>query len=337
MGPGPEGSSKADAQNALLPLALRAFPSPALSDGSLDSPTLQRTLASATTPAPWTPYSPFPDASAIMPSEPGVTRETLVMTPQTEHGSGQPNLASDMNLIVGGALAPISEVAPQRPVVKAGPGLRLPSFEAMGIASPHPDKIGLLGADAGLARERALGLALRSRSDPGRVESTTCLTPDIGSTPGLQHIQSPKPNPHPQQTPLHQYVHTLTPPAETGEPTWRPSIMTAVMDSPDTEPGLVSGQAETGDESVQAASGAMQNVTISAPAITGERTWLEEAVQAIRQSRYSCTHGNTLTTYNSFQPQNSVNTHTAVEGFVACTPQSFTDRPCIHQHYRSDP
>ena len=77
-------------------------------------------------------------------------------------------------------------------------------------------------------------------------------------------------------------MHTLTPPAETGEPNWRPSLMTAVMDSPDTESGLVVSQAEAGDQSVQAASGAMQSVTISEPAITGERSWLEEAVQAIR-------------------------------------------------------
>ena len=287
MGPDSEGSSKADAQNnALLPLALRAFPSPALSDGSLDSPTLQRTLASATTPAPWTPYSAYPEASAIMPAEPGASRETLIMTPQSERSNS--SLASDMNLIVGGALAPI----PQRPLVKAGPGLRLPSFEAMGIASPHPDNIGLPGADnaaASLARERILGLALRSRSDPGRVEGTTLLSPDIGSAPDLQQLPSPKSSSHPQPTPLHQYVHTLTPPAETGEPSWRPSIMTAVMDSPNTEPGLAVSQADAGDQSVQAASGAMQNVTISTPAITGERSWLEEAVQAIRQSQSTYT------------------------------------------------
>ena len=65
--------------------------------------------------------------------------------------------------------------------------------------------------------------------------------------------------------------------------------MTAVMDSPNTEPGLAVSQADAGDQSVQAASGAMQNVTISTPAITGERSWLEEAVQAIRQSQSTYT------------------------------------------------
>jgi hypothetical protein len=279
MGPS-EGSSKADARNVDLPLALRAFPSPALSDGLLDSPTLQRTLASFNAPTPWTPYSAFPEASAIMPSEPGASQEALVMTPPAEQiSASMPSLTGDMNLIVGGALAPISDVAPQRLVAKAGPGLRLPSFEAMGIASPHSDSICLPGIDnaaASLARERNLGLALRSRSDPGRVESHALLTPDIGGAPDLKQVQSPQP-------PLQQFLHTLTPPAETGEPHWRPSIMTAVMDSPDTEPEMPTDQTEAGDESIQAASGAMQSVTISTPAITGERSWLEEAVQAIRQ------------------------------------------------------
>jgi hypothetical protein len=60
------------------------------------------------------------------------------------------------------------------------------------------------------------------------------------------------------------------------------------MDSPDTEPGMPPvSQAEADDQSVQAASDAMQSVTISAPAISGERSWLEEAVQAIRQSQFT--------------------------------------------------
>jgi hypothetical protein len=288
MGPDLEGSSKADARHVDLPLALGAFPSPALSDGLLDSTTRQRTLASVTTPTPWTPYSAFPEASAIMPSEPGAVREALIMTPPAEQLSASlPSLTGDMNLIVGGALAPISDVAPQRLVAKAGPGLRLPSFEAMGIASPHSDSICLPGLDsaaASLARERNLGLALRSRSDPGRVECHALVTPDIGGAPDLKQVQPPQPGSHLPQPPIHQFLHTLTPPAETGEPHWRPSIMTAVMDSPDIEPEMPTGQAEAGDESVQAASGAMQSVTISTPAITGERSWLEEAVQAIRQS-----------------------------------------------------
>jgi hypothetical protein len=72
--------------------------------------------------------------------------------------------------------------------------------------------------------------------------------------------------------------------------------MTAVMDSPDTEPGMPVSQAEAGDQSVQAASGAMQSVTISAPAISGERSWLEEAVQAIRQFRSTHVWRKLLTT-----------------------------------------
>lgn len=286
MGPVREASSKADAQNAPLPLALRAFPSPALSNGSLDSPTLQKTLAFVTSPALWTPYSIFPETSSVMPSEPGASKEALVVTPPAEQsGTNQSSLGTEMNIIVGGALAPMSDVAPQRLVAKTGPGLRLPSFEAMGIASPRPDNVCLIVADttvAGAARERALGLALRSRSDPGRVEASAFHSPGVGSKPDLEPVTSPRPCSHPQQTPLHQYVHTLTPPAETGEPGWRPAIMTAAMDSPDMDSGLVPSEAEESDQAVKAASGAMQNVNISAPIITGERSWLEDAVQNVR-------------------------------------------------------
>jgi hypothetical protein len=221
-----------------------------------------------------------------MPSEPGASRETTIMTPPAEQpGALQSDFASDMNMIVGGALAPIPDVAPQRLVApKAGPGLRLPSFEAMGIASPHPDSVRLPGVDS--VREHVLGLALRSRSDPGRVNDSVFRTPDIGGESGLHRMLPPMQGSHPQQTPLHRFPHTLTPPAEKGEPTWRPSIATAVMDSRDPEAGVAASKEESSDESIRAASGAMQSVTITAPAITGDRSWLEEAVQAIRQSHF---------------------------------------------------
>lgn len=317
MGPASEASSNADAQNALLPLALRAFPSPALSNGSLDSPTLQRTLASVTTPPPWTPISAFPEGQSLVPSEPGAAQQTTVMTPPAEQaGAGQPNPLDDMNIIVGGALAPVSDVVPQRPVAKAGPGLRLPSFEAMGIAAPLPGSDGALG----VARERALGLALRSRSVPARVEGP-CLTPDLQSGSVFNEIQSPKSGSHHQSTPLHQYVHTLTPPAETGEPNWRPSIMTAVMDSPNPEAGAPVSQSGASDDSIQAASGAMQNVTISTPAISGERSWLEDAVQAIRQYlNFLCMHVKCATNnITSSQPQNIRSPKSTLEGLISCS------------------
>ena len=203
------------------------------------------------------------------------------MTPPADH----PDLAADMgftndmNVIVGGTLQPIPDQQnPQRLVAKAGPGLRLPSFEAMGIASPRPDYFPPVadGAVAGAARDRALSFGSRSHSHPGRVEMPSFPTPDIGDAPGPDRTQSPRP--------CLQYVATLTPPAETGDPSWRPSIMTAVMDSPNIESqsALPPSQDEPSNQSISAASDAMQNVTISAPATTGERAWLEGAVQALR-------------------------------------------------------
>ena len=292
MGPAWEASSTRPGHNALLPDhclltdTLTPLISPALSTNSyLHSPTLQKTLAT-----PCSPYSAAPGTSTILPSEPGATRQAPVMTPPAEHLDGAAN--ADMNVLVGGTLQPISDQQySQRLVAKAGPGLRLPSFEAMGIASPRPDYFPPIadGETAGAARDRALGLGSRSHSHPGRSEMPSFHTPDIGDAPELDRIQSPRPCLQPQQSQVHQYVATLTPPAETGDPSWRPSIMTAAMDSPNIEgqSASLSGQEGTSNQSINAASDAMQSVTISAPATSGDHAWLEGAVQALRESHAS--------------------------------------------------
>ena len=159
----------------------------------------------------------------------------------------------------------------------------------MGIASPRPDYFPPIadGETAGAARDRALGLSSRSHSHPGRSEMSmpSFHTPDMSGAPEPDRNQSPRPRLQSQPSQVHQYVHTLTPPAETGDPNWRPSIMTAAMDSPDIEAQSASlpSQEGTSNQSINAASDAMKSVTISTPATTGERAWLEGAVQALRE------------------------------------------------------
>jgi hypothetical protein len=348
MGPAWQASSTRPGHNALLPdhcLLVDAnrtpLTSPALSTNSyLHSPTLQKTLATT----PCEPYSAVPGASAILPSEPGPIRHPPAMTPPAD----QPDVAAemgfnnDMNVIVGGALQPSPDQQnPQRLVAKAGPGLRLPSFEAMGIASPRPEYFPPIsdGAIAGAARDRALSFGSLSHSHPGRVEIAPFQTPDIGVAPGLDRTQSPKACLQPQQNPVHQYVATLTPPAETGDPSWRPSIMTAVMDSPNIESPAapLPSQSEPSSQSISAASDAMQNVTISEPATTGERAWLEGAVQALREScaasRILCEQSTNISC--SLESQNITNTKPTLEGSITRTSQSFTYGPRIYQHHRS--
>lgn len=300
MGPAWEASSTRPGHDALLPdhcLLVDALShgrpppltSPALSTNSfLHSPTLQKTLASTSPCSPYSPYSAAPGSSTVLPSEPGATRQAPAMTPPADVVAADMHPTTDMNVLVGGALQPIpdqQQQQPQRSVAKTGPGLRLPSFEAMGIASPRPDYFPPVADDqiAGAARDRALSLGSRSHSHPGRVEMSSFQTSDIGDAPRLDRVQSPRPCL--QRNPVHQYVQTLTPPAETGDPSWRPSIMTAVMDSPniESESALPPSQDEPSNQSVSAASDAMQNVSISAPATTGERAWLEGAVQALRE------------------------------------------------------
>jgi hypothetical protein len=349
MGPAWQASSTRPGHNALLPdhcllVDARRTPltSPALSTNSyLNSPTLQKTLATT----PCSPYSAAPGASTIMPSEPGPIRQPPAMTPPADHPdvvADDMGFNDDMNVIVGGTLQPTTDQQnPQRLVAKAGPGLRLPSFEAMGIASPRPDYFSPVadGAVAGAARDRALSFGSRSHSHPGRVEMPAFQTPDIGDAPELDRTQSPRACLQPQQNPVHQYVATLTPPAETGDPSWRPSIMTAVMDSPNIESQATSlpSQSDPSNQSISAASDAMQNVTISEPATSGERAWLEGAVQALREFYAASMCEQSTNISCSPESQNITNTEPTVEGPITRTSQPVTYRPRIHQHHRSHP
>lgn len=195
-----------------------------------------------------------------------------------------------MNMIVGGALAPVHDVPPRPLSARAGPGLRLPSFQTLGIATPTPDRFGDPCADGvwtDSARAHAFeGMTMTYAGATDSVVSPNNLDPGMEQRHPAQHA-SPKAMARPPTVPFGQFVHTLTPPAETGEPSWQPPTLgfslSAAMDSPATDPGNASSQAVSGGEdAVAAATSAVQNVTISAPTIPGDRVWLEGAVKAVR-------------------------------------------------------
>lgn len=129
MGPGGQATHLPSGLNKqVLPDALRAFPSPASDDVCLDSPHISRRTAGILSPSQWTPSSLAFGAASTVSAEPReVTAPTPILTPAIEL-SGEP----DFNMVVGGALAPVHTFAPTRPQHKAGPGLRLPSFQTLG-------------------------------------------------------------------------------------------------------------------------------------------------------------------------------------------------------------
>jgi len=288
MAPADEASTY-DASQKSIPHVLRAFPSPALSNVSLDSPTLTKTLSCLTSPGYGTSYPNPLETFGIMPAEPGAAKNVPVMTPPASQRRG--NSDPTMNMIVGGALAPVHDVQPRPQTARVGPGLRLPSFQKLGIAAPHPDRLASTCADGVWTDSARAGTSEGgAMTYPGVGET---MLSQVASITGAEqheppHQASPKATARPPNVPFAQFVQTLTPPAETGDPAWQPptigfSLASAAMDSSAT-PGAASSQAVSGGEdAVAVATSAVQNVTISAPTITGDRAWLDGAVQAIRE------------------------------------------------------
>lgn len=234
------GPYAAPARNKHLPPALYAFPSPASITESLSSPTLDKTLPSNLTPSTQhTPYYGPYEAAGVVPTEPGSTRSQPLMSPPVQEST-----ECEMNLIVGGALAPTTSKQSVRPSPRAGPGLRLPSFDELGIAAPHPDRLGVDSLDRTFSQaardamqepysaphlESSLGLRFQdlkighSREDAGACRSAPPSMSPAGGT----------------RMPFPHFVDVLTPPAERHEPEWRLALptITAPLHSPATDPG----------------------------------------------------------------------------------------------------
>jgi len=278
MGPAGQAAIPPDVSKTHLPAALQAFPSPASITDSLESPSLHRILAGDRTLA-WTPRSLLPETADVVASIPGQVNVQPIMTPPLTEG-----FQTDMDTIVGGALAPVHNAPPAKPHLKAGPGLRLPSFEALGIAAPHPDRFGessLDGTYSGAPRDAMRELL--SQDDAELVDMFARLgggkldPPDgVPSRAGRQGTS----------TPVRHYVTTLTPPAEAGEINWQSmaTVSSAPLDTPATDPGankslMASAQASPG----AAATGSAPSV-IDEEALDEDKAWVRGAVHTLSKS-----------------------------------------------------
>ena len=204
--------------------ALAEFPSPASVHDPLNSPPLESHVSSSRSLSAI--HDPL-ETAHILSTQPGDVQISSVVTPLADDMPGP-----DMNLVVGGALAPVHSSLPPRPPTKRPrPGLRLPSFRSLGIANPNPERFGL---DGNLTTQQSAsthcGGAGFTPAFPdlkfGRILQDG--VPDVdGKPPGGCAIQSP----------VRQLVNTLTPPAEPEYIDWTslPSI-TSAIDSPPPDP-----------------------------------------------------------------------------------------------------
>ncbi|KAK3072348.1 hypothetical protein LTR53_006998 [Teratosphaeriaceae sp. CCFEE 6253] len=221
---GPAGAGARNHSSA----PLCAFPSPASTSAALETPTLARTLGDSRASALWSPRSLVPDAANILPAEPTAitSRPQPLMTPPSD-----PRTHPDLNMIVGGALAPVNTTVMEHPRRRLSAGLRLPSFEALGIASPHPDRFGqqlLDGATTDISRGAKLE-TLRSGNGLDALASMRLHT--AGGAPNIEPLRTGGLGA--VQSPLQQYITILTPPADVGDSSW---LANATMSSLSADP-----------------------------------------------------------------------------------------------------
>ncbi|KAK5133550.1 hypothetical protein LTR08_007589 [Meristemomyces frigidus] len=198
---------------------------------------------------------------------------------------------SDMEVVVGGALAPVHTSLPQRSQPRIGPELRLPSFEALGIAAPHPDRRGQNGAVTDTP-QALVDLfpreALRSLDDlsgsgrGGGGNSGSAADCQGGKQGGGRTTLSP----------AHHLVATLTPPAEGGGFNWNSSAKVAPdpMDSQFTEPdisGLSINSAPADGPDASAVGDAPPRITIDGDVVDEPDAWVDGAIESLLANLHS--------------------------------------------------
>jgi hypothetical protein len=216
----------------------------------------------------------LPDAIPPAPEALTVTSETT--TPLRE---GLPDLG--IASIVGSILPPEAAL-PTPPVARPSHELRLPSFEMLGIAAPHPDRIG-----SNVTQTTPwIGVGpLSQPSDPLHLQSNAAagghavVTTAVESTPGSlspAHLL-------PGHRSIQQYIVTHTPPDDSGKMDWTASEAKTAMPE----------QGSTSQASQKQATARTSTSAASTPgqdAATGlyrpnrqDAPWLKEALHLIRK------------------------------------------------------
>ena len=248
--------------------ALCAFPSPASVTDSLNSPAIEFNLRDAQAPCqPLSARHGLLDTANILPAQPGDVQIESIVTPLADEAMPEP----DMNLIVGGALAPVHVTPPPRaPPRRSRPALRLPSFQSLGIALPNLDRFGL---DSSLTSTTTEGIQRPLDAPYGGPE---LLAGSDTKLPGGRAVQSP----------IRQLVNTLTPPAEPAHLDWS-SMRTVIsaMDSPSTDPSNVTpSEAPRQSGSTASATGQPSQISTGQSDKDDRPQWIRGAVSALSQS-----------------------------------------------------
>jgi hypothetical protein len=222
------------------------------------------------------------EAESVVPADPDLIRTQPVMTPPAKD-IPQP----DLNMIVGGALAPTHTNPTHPPISKCRPGLRLPSFDMLGIAAPHPDRFGIGGLDGPLATTTCeitpesidldnpatgLDVPLGTLKLEALARSTVSIVPSE-RLPG-RGVQSP----------THQYGDPLTPPDDIPGIDWNNA--TLIRHATDTADGQSSNVPSSNEQGPAAGAERATGGTNGRPGPPqslreGPQTWYQGAVKSL--------------------------------------------------------
>ncbi|KAF2170042.1 hypothetical protein M409DRAFT_19654 [Zasmidium cellare ATCC 36951] len=256
------------------------------------------------------------DSTTVLPSLPAVPLETCPATTPLPDDFAH---YSSMNLIVGGALAPVRSSPPRQSHPRPHPGLRLPSFEALGIAAPHPDRFGRLAFNLNAMNGAAAESVASNNSD---FDLLSAFNATQISPMRLRHPLDAKivlGSSRTIATPIRHDVATLTPPAETGEIQQNPIaaafISHATMDSPAPEPGNSGSHSprETEQSPVQLPPGSHEEDP------TTPRPWIAGALDVVLANlRSAASPGSALKVLSHALPSPSPNGHvyTSIVGAI---------------------
>ena len=140
----------------------------------------------------------------------------------------------DLSLSFAGSVLPPTDVSlPTPPLVKNALNLRLPSFHALGIAAPHPDRIALTSTHS----FTPLGAGPLSKPE----DPLHALSPPLASTRQFGGVEEPTTaSPEAARAKVEYLVPIITPPNEPGTFNWGSFIVrTAGLGSPpSSEPGV---------------------------------------------------------------------------------------------------
>lgn len=301
--------------------ALTTFPSPAASEhDSLTTPMLDD-IGPRESQA-LSPHHPLLTrhnllGADVVPSQPGDVLLESIVTPLADE-----MLVPDMNLAVGGALAPIHTNLPSPPAPKRlRPGLCLPSFQSLGIANPHPDRYGLDGVLTQSTADSSQQTSSKHYGEPVRAPPSAELRIEHLFRDFAIDADSKVPGGRAIQSPVHQAVHTLTPPAEAGDLDWRIPTVTTAMASPSASPGNVPpAEPPRQDPSSLPTIAVPESIPQSLP--DTRPLWIRGAIDTLGQQSTAYSMRNVLT-HRSRKHQNSRFAYRLTASHLSCPSESF--------------